>query len=104
MNSMKKLLIFFAVTVISAQAFAQTSGISKAKTALTTTTTEISGLFDTVYKALMAIAAIIGLIGIVQVYSKWQGGDPNATKVAAAWFGAALFFVGAGVFIKAVFL
>jgi hypothetical protein len=85
------------------QAFAQT-GVSKAKSALSTMTTDVSGLYDTAYKALLAVAAIVAIIGGFIVYSKWSSGDPNATKLAAAWFGAALFLAVAGVFVKAMFL
>ncbi|MDR1056463.1 MAG: DUF4134 domain-containing protein [Prevotellaceae bacterium] len=94
----------FAMLLVPAELSAQTSGIAKAKTALNTTTSEVSGLYDTAYKALLAIAAIVGIIGGFIVYSKWSSGDPNATKLAAAWFGAALFLAAVGVFIKAIFL
>jgi hypothetical protein len=93
-----------AMLLVSGQLSAQTSGITKAKSALSTTTSEVSGLYDTAYKALLAIAAIVGIIGGFIVYSKWSSGDPNATKLAAAWFGAALFLAAVGVFIKAIFL
>jgi ABC-type oligopeptide transport system substrate-binding subunit len=96
--------LFVAICAMSVPAFAQTSGISKAKSALSTTTSEVSSLYDTAYKALLAIAAIVGIIGGFIVYSKWSSGDPNATKLAAAWFGSALFLAAVGVFIKAIFL
>jgi hypothetical protein len=100
------LFVAFCVTTmfIPEQTFAQTSVIAKAKSALSTTTSEVSGLYDTAYKALLAIAAIVGIIGGFIVYSKWSSGDPNATKLAAAWFGSALFLAAVGVFIKAIFL
>jgi TRAP-type C4-dicarboxylate transport system permease small subunit len=87
----------------STQVFAQAE-LSKAKTALGTVVSSITGIYDTVYKVLLAIAAIVAIIGGFIVYSKWNSGDPNATKLAAAWFGSALFLVVIGVFIKAVFL
>ncbi|MDR1182343.1 MAG: DUF4134 domain-containing protein [Bacteroidales bacterium] len=98
------LLVAFCIVLLVPELSAQTSGIAKAKTALNTTTSEVSGLYDTAYKALLAIAAIVGIIGGFIVYSKWSSGDPNATKLAAAWFGAALFLAAVGVFIKAIFL
>jgi TRAP-type C4-dicarboxylate transport system permease small subunit len=100
------LLVAFCIALLvpGQLSYAQTSGIAKAKTALNTTTSEVSGLYDTAYKALLAIAAIVGIIGGFIVYSKWSSGDPNATKLAAAWFGAALFLAAVGVFIKAIFL
>jgi hypothetical protein len=98
------LFVAFCIVLFAPELSAQTSGIAKAKTALNTTTSEVSGLYDTAYKALLAIAAIVGIIGGFIVYSKWSSGDPNATKLAAAWFGAALFLAAVGVFIKAIFL
>jgi hypothetical protein len=95
---------FCMVLLLSDQISAQTSGITKAKSALNTTTSEITGLYDTAYKALLAIAAVVGIIGGFIVYSKWSNGDPNATKLAAAWFGSALFLAAVGVFMKAIFL
>jgi hypothetical protein len=95
---------FCFALLVPEQVSAQTSGITKAKSALSTTSSEISGLYDTAYKALLAIAAIVGIIGGFIVYSKWSNGDPNATKLAAAWFGSALFLAAVGVFIKAMFL
>jgi hypothetical protein len=107
-------LHFFAILVMavcsmtfftfSGQAFAQTTGLSKAKSALTTTTTEISGLFDLVSKFMFAIAAICALVGAFIVYSKWNSGDQQSTKLAAAWFGSGLFLLAAGVFVRAIFL
>jgi hypothetical protein len=99
------LFVAVCITMLFApeQTFAQT-GVSKAKSALSTMTTDISGLYDTAWKALLAVAAIVAIIGGFIVYSKWSSGDPNATKLAAAWFGSALFLAIAGVFIKAMFL
>lgn len=40
-----------------------------------------------------AVGAIVGLIGAVKVYNKWNSGDPDTGKVAAAWFGSCVFLV-----------
>ena len=40
-----------------------------------------------------AIGAIVGLIGAVKVYNKWNAGDHDTGKVAAAWFGSCVFLV-----------
>ncbi|MDR0606510.1 MAG: DUF4134 domain-containing protein [Bacteroidales bacterium] len=86
------------------QTHAQSTGISKAKTALNTVAGDISGLYDTVSKVLFAIAALIALVGGIIVYSKWTHGDPNAAKLVAAWLGSILFFVASGVLVRAMFL
>jgi|LakMenEpi03Aug12_release.lakeMendotaPanAssembly.Ray.scaffolds.fasta_scaffold601430_3 hypothetical protein len=38
-----------------------------------------------------AIGALLGLVGAVKVYQKWNSGDPDTGKVAAAWFGSCVF-------------
>ena len=53
----------------------------------------ISGYFDTGTSLMYAIGAIVGLVGAVKVYQKWNGGEPDTGKVAAAWFGSCIFLV-----------
>jgi hypothetical protein len=50
-----------------------------------------------------AVGAIVGLIGAVKVYQKWNGGDPDTGKVAAAWFGSCVFLVVVSTVIRAFF-
>jgi hypothetical protein len=50
-----------------------------------------------------AIGAIVGLIGAVKVYSKWNAGDHDTGKVAAAWFGSCVFLVVVSTVIRAFF-
>lgn len=50
-----------------------------------------------------AVGAIVGLIGAVKVYQKWNGGDPDTSKVAAAWFGSCVFLVVVATVIKSFF-
>ncbi|MGL4364636.1 MAG: DUF4134 family protein [Bacteroidales bacterium] len=88
-----------AATVLSTQA-----QISKAKSSLTTVTSDLSGLFDTAVKVMYACAAIAGLIGAITLYQKWNSGDPNTSKLVGAWFGAALFLAISATFLKTMFL
>jgi len=53
----------------------------------------ISGYFDTGTSLMYAIGAIVGLVGAVKVYQKWNAGEPDTGKVAAAWFGSCIFLV-----------
>jgi hypothetical protein len=55
--------------------------------------TQIRGYFDTGTQLMYAIGAVVGLVGAVKVYQKWNGGDPDTSKVAAAWFGSCVFLV-----------
>lgn len=50
-----------------------------------------------------AVGAILGLIGAVKVYQKWNAGDQDTGKVAAAWFGSCVFLVVVVTVIKAFF-
>jgi hypothetical protein len=50
-----------------------------------------------------AVGAILGLIGAVKVYQKWNSGDPDTSKVAAAWFGSCVFLVIVATVIKSFF-
>lgn len=50
-----------------------------------------------------AIGALLGLIGAVKVYQKWNAGDPDTGKVAAAWFGSCVFLVVVATVIQSFF-
>ena len=50
-----------------------------------------------------AVGAILGLIGAVKVYQKWNHGDHDTGKVAAAWFGSCIFLVVVATVIKSFF-
>lgn len=65
---------------------------------------ELNGIVSIVEQILYVIAAIIGFIGAVKVYNKWSTGEPDTTKVAASWFGGAVFLVVVGVVIRTLFL
>jgi hypothetical protein len=55
--------------------------------------TQIRSYFDTGTQLMYAIGAVVGLIGAVKVYQKWNAGEPDTGKVAAAWFGSCIFLV-----------
>jgi hypothetical protein len=55
--------------------------------------TQVKGYFDTGTQLMYAIGAVLGLVGAVKVYQKWNSGDPDTSKVAAAWFGSCVFLV-----------
>jgi len=50
-----------------------------------------------------AIGAVLGLIGAIKVYQKWNSGDQDTSKVAAAWFGSCIFLVVVATIIKSFF-
>ncbi len=73
------------------------AGISSAEEA-------VKSYFEGGTKLILAIGAIVGLIGAVKVYSKWNSGDPDTAKVAAAWFGSCIFLVVVSQVLKSFFL
>ncbi|WP_373060072.1 DUF4134 domain-containing protein [Zunongwangia sp. H14] len=50
-----------------------------------------------------AVGALLGLIGAVKVYQKWNNGDQDTGKVAAAWFGSCIFLVVVATVIQSFF-
>ena len=72
------------------------AGINEANTA-------VRGYFDTGTNLMYAIGAVLGLIGAVKVYQKWNSGDPDTSRVAAAWFGSCIFLVVVATVLKSFF-
>lgn len=64
---------------------------------------KVRSYFVTGTQLMYAIGAILGLIGAVKVYSKWNAGDHDTGKVAAAWFGSCVFLVVVVTVIRAFF-
>lgn len=64
---------------------------------------KVRSYFATGTQLMYAIGAILGLIGAVKVYSKWNAGDHDTGKVAAAWFGSCVFLVVVVTVIRAFF-
>lgn len=64
---------------------------------------KVRSYFASGTQLMYAIGAVLGLIGAVKVYSKWNAGDHDTGKVAAAWFGSCVFLVVVVTVIKAFF-
>jgi Domain of unknown function (DUF4134) len=65
--------------------------------------TQVRSYFASGTNLMYAIGAIVGLIGAVKVYQKWNSGDQDTGKVAAAWFGSCVFLVIVATVIRAFF-
>jgi hypothetical protein len=65
--------------------------------------TKVRSYFDSGTNLMYAVGAVLGLIGAVKVYQKWNSGDPDTGKVAAAWFGSCVFLVIVATVIKSFF-
>ncbi|MBL4674954.1 MAG: DUF4134 domain-containing protein [Mucilaginibacter sp.] len=94
-----KTAAFSAVLTISnllAKAQDGNAGIQQANT-------QVRSYFESGTNLMYGIGAILGLIGAVKVYSKWNAGDQDTSKVAAAWFGSCIFLVVVATIIKSFF-
>lgn len=85
------LLISFAVLAQDGNA-----GINEANT-------KVRSYFAAGVNLMYAVGAIVGLIGAVKVYQKWNSGDHDTGKVAAAWFGSCVFLVIVATVIRSFF-
>ena len=65
--------------------------------------TKVRSYFQSGTNLMYAVGAIVGLIGAVKVYQKWNSGDHDTGKVAAAWFGSCVFLVVVATVIKSFF-
>jgi hypothetical protein len=65
--------------------------------------TKVRSYFASGTNLMYAVGAVVGLIGAVKVYNKWNSGDPDTGKIAAAWFGSCVFLVVVATVIKSFF-
>lgn len=66
-------------------------------------TQQVRGYFQSGTGLMYAIGAIVGLIGAVKVFNKWNNGEPDTGKVAAAWFGSCVFLVVVATVLQSFF-
>jgi len=94
----KWMAVMVAVMTGMEKIFAQdgNAGINEANT-------KVRSYFAAGTNLMYAVGAIVGLIGAVKVYQKWNAGDPDTGKVAAAWFGSCVFLVVVATVIKSFF-
>jgi hypothetical protein len=66
-------------------------------------TNKVKSYFDTGCDLMYAIGAVVGIIGAIKVFNKWNAGEPDTNKVAAAWFGSCIFLVVVATVLKSFF-
>lgn len=95
---LRKLILASGFLIINSASSAQdaVAGINDANT-------KVRSYFSAGTDLMYAVGAILGLIGAVKVYQKWNNGDPDTGKVAAAWFGSCVFLVVVATVIRAFF-
>jgi hypothetical protein len=102
LNLSRKQLLMLGLTVsltflqLGVMAQDGNAGINEANT-------KVRSYFQSGTNLMYAVGAILGLIGAVKVYQKWNAGDQDTGKVAAAWFGSCVFLVVVVTVIKAFF-
>jgi hypothetical protein len=92
------MMSFMLMLLCNAIVYAQdgNAGINEANT-------KVRSYFASGTNLMYAVGALLGLIGAVKVYSKWNNGDPDTGKVAAAWFGSCVFLVIVATVIRSFF-
>ncbi|ASZ09586.1 MULTISPECIES: DUF4134 domain-containing protein [Chitinophagaceae] len=100
-NNRKRVIMIcvaLALLAIHYGAFAQDGiqGINEANT-------KVRSYFSAGTNLMYAVGALLGLIGAVKVYQKWNAGDQDTGKVAAAWFGSCIFLVVVATVIQSFF-
>ncbi len=96
--NLKKIAIVAILVITALPIFAQdgNAGIMEANQ-------KVRSYFESGTQLMYAVGALIGLIGAVKVYQKWNAGDQDTSKVAAAWFGSCVFLVVVATIIKSFF-
>jgi hypothetical protein len=89
-------LFFLLIMALIVEAQDGNAGINEANT-------KVRSYFAAGTNLMYAVGAVLGLIGAVKVYSKWNSGDPDTGKVAAAWFGSCVFLVVVATVIRSFF-
>jgi hypothetical protein len=94
----KKVFLLVVANFVALVNYAQdgNAGINAANT-------QVRSYFAAGTNLMYAVGAIVGLIGAVKVYQKWNSGDQDTGKVAAAWFGSCVFLVVVATVIRSFF-
>ncbi len=64
---------------------------------------QVRSYFEPGTNLMYAIGAVLGLVGAVKVFQKWNAGDNDTGKVAAAWFGSCIFLVVVATVLQSFF-
>jgi hypothetical protein len=101
---MKKGRAFMLALIVYALSFFIPAHAQDGNAGINEATTLIRGYFQTGTNLMYAIGAVVGLIGAVKVYQKWNSGEPDTGRVAAAWFGSCVFLVIVATVLQSFFL
>ncbi|NQX56809.1 DUF4134 domain-containing protein [Pedobacter panaciterrae] len=96
-------VVLVVYQVLSSFVFAVSAFAQDGNAGIREATSKVVGYFDTGLDLMYAIGAVVGLIGAVKVFNKWNAGEPDTNKVAAAWFGSCIFLVVVATVLKSFF-
>ncbi|WP_255716572.1 DUF4134 domain-containing protein [Dyadobacter chenwenxiniae] len=88
--------ILLSLSAMVAKAQDGAAGISEADS-------QVRSYFEPGTQLMYAIGAVLGLVGAVKVFQKWNAGDNDTGKVAAAWFGSCIFLVVVATVLQSFF-
>ena len=97
-QGMKRVVVAIAALLGPLVAVAQdgAAGIEEANS-------QVRSYFEPGTNLMYAIGAVLGLVGAVKVFQKWNAGDQDTGKVAAAWFGSCIFLVVVATVLQSFF-
>jgi hypothetical protein len=99
LRPLKKFIAILAlILLIGNAAIAQRAGEGFSQA-----TTEMVRYFSLGITLMYAIGAVVGIVGAIKVYNKWNSGDQDTGKVAAAWFGSCVFLVVVATILRGFF-
>ena len=102
-KSVTRRLVHRLISIFSLLCFSLFSNAQDGSAGINQANTLIKGYFPVATTLLYSIGAIVGLIGAVKVFNKWNSGDQDTSKVAAAWFGSCIFLVVVATVLKSFF-
>lgn len=106
-NPKQRLLAKFLLLVFILNAYSLLCSISlfaqDGNAGIQEATNKVKGYFDTGCDLMYAIGAVVGIIGAIKVFNKWNAGEPDTNRVAAAWFGSCIFLVVVATVLQSFF-
>lgn len=102
-NNLKKGWVALLCAIATVASFPLQSHAQDGLAGIQEANQQVRSYFDAGTDLMYAVGALLGLIGAVKVYQKWNGGDPDTGKVAAAWFGSCVFLVVVATVIQSFF-
>jgi len=103
MKRSKKRMIATVMTAVLFGSTIYANAQADGNAGINSATTQVKSYFDTGCNLMYAIGAVTGIIGAIKVYQKWNHGDHDTGKVAAAWFGSCVFLVVVATVLKSFF-